>query len=148
MKNLILAAALGALTLTPAALAETHEVRMLNVGSDRQPMVFEPAYLEIAPGDTVTFINVMGAHNAQTVPGMLPDGAEGFEGRMAQDISFTPTVEGVYGIKCLPHYGAGMVALIKVGEGDASNLAAASEVRHPGRARDRFAALIEQASAE
>jgi pseudoazurin len=148
MKTLLLSAALGALALTPAALAETHEVRMLSIGSDRQPMVFEPAYLEVEPGDTVTFVNAMGAHNAQSVDGMLPDGAEAFEGRMAQDVSFTPTEEGVYGIKCLPHYGAGMVALIKVGDGEAANLGAASEVRHPGRARDRFAALIDQAEAD
>lgn len=144
MKNLILSAALGALALTPAAMAETHEVRMLSVGSEGQPMVFEPAYLEIAPGDTVTFINAQGAHNAQSINGMMPEGAEGFEGRMAQDVSFTPTVEGVYGIKCMPHYGAGMVALIKVGEGEPSNLEDASAVRHPGRSRDRFEDLLAQ----
>ena len=148
MKKLVLSAALGALALTPAALAEDHEIQMLNVGSDGQPMVFEPAYLEIAPGDTVTFINAQGAHNAQTIDGMLPEGAEGFVGGMRQDVSFTPAEEGVWGIKCMPHYGAGMVALIKVGEGEAANLAEAQEVRHPGRARGRFEALFAQAEAD
>lgn len=148
MKKLLLSAALGAFALTPAALAENHEIQMLNVGSDGQPMAFEPAYLEIDPGDTVTFVNAQGAHNAQTIDGMLPEGAEGFRGGMRQDVSFTPTEEGVWGIKCMPHYGAGMVALIKVGEGEASNLDAAREVRHPGRAGQRFDALFEQAEAD
>ncbi len=148
MKNLLLFAALGALALTPVAFAEDHEVQMLNAGSDGQPMVFEPAYLEVESGDTVTFVNAMGAHNAQSVDGMLPEGVEGFRGGMNQDVSFTVTDKGVYGVKCMPHYGAGMVALIKVGDGDAANLDEARSVRHPGRARDRFEALFEQAAAD
>jgi pseudoazurin len=148
MKNLLVSAALGALALTPAALAEDHEIQMLNVGSDGQPMVFEPAYLEIAPGDTVTFVNAQGAHNAQTIDGMIPEGGEGFRGGMRQDVSFTPTEEGVWGIKCMPHYGAGMVALIKVGDGEAANLEAAQGVRHPGRAGGRFDELFAQAEAD
>ncbi|MGX6646753.1 pseudoazurin [Maricaulaceae bacterium MS644] len=148
MKNLLLSAALGVLALTPAAFAEDHEIQMLNAGSDGQPMVFEPAYLEVQPGDTVTFVNAMGAHNAQSIDGMLPEGVEGFAGRMNQDVSFTVTEEGVYGVKCMPHYGAGMVALIKVGDGEAANLDEARSVRHPGRARDRFEALLEQAAAD
>lgn len=148
MKNLFMAAALGALAMTPAALAEDHEIRMLNAGSDGQPMVFEPAYLEVAPGDTVTFVNAQGAHNAQSIDTMLPDGAESFVGGMNQDVSFTPTEAGLYGIKCMPHYGAGMVALIKVGDGEAPNFDDAASVRHPGRARARFETLIEQAEAD
>ncbi len=142
-----LAATLAATPAAPGALAEDHRIEMLNAGPDGEPMVFEPAYLEVEPGDTVTFVNVQGAHNAQTIDGMVPQGAEGFRGGMRQDVSFTPQQEGVYGIKCMPHYGAGMVALIKVGEGDAPNLEQASEVRHPGRARTRFEDLFEQAEA-
>lgn len=149
MKKLILSAALGAMVLAPAAFAqEEHRVEMRNAGSDRQPMVFEPAYLEIAPGDTVVFVNAMGAHNAQSIPGMWPEGAEEFVGAMNQDATYTFTEEGVYGIKCLPHYGAGMVALIKVGDGEAPNLAEAAGVRQPGRARQRMADMIAQAEAD
>lgn len=148
MKSLILSAVLGAAILAPAAVAETHEIQMLNAGSDRQPMVFEPAYLEVAVGDTITFVNAMGAHNAQTIDGMIPEGVEGFAGAMNQDVSFTVTEEGLYGVKCLPHYAAGMVALIKVGDGEAPNFEAASSVRHPGRARTRMADLLAQAEAD
>jgi len=148
MKTRLITAALGALMLAPAALAEDHEIRMLNAGPDGDPMVFEPAYLEIEPGDTVTFVNAQGAHNAQTIDGMIPDGGEGFRGGMRQDVSFTPEAEGVWGIKCMPHYGAGMVALIKVGDGDAANLDDAASVRHPGRARSRFEDLFDMARAD
>jgi len=147
MKKLILSAALGAMVMAPAAFAEEHVIEMRNMGSDRQSMVFEPAYLEVEPGDTVTFVNAMGVHNAQTIDGMLPEGVEGFVGDMNSDVSFTASEEGLYGIKCMPHYGMGMVALIKVGDGEAPNLETAASVRHPGRARIRMADLLEQAAA-
>lgn len=147
MKTLFaLAAAASAIALSAGpALAEDHEVRMLTRGSDGTPMVFEPAYLEVAPGDTVTFVATDPTHNAQTLPGMLPEGAEGFTGRMNQDVTVTLTEEGVYGVKCLPHYAMGMVAVIKVGEGEPANLAEASAVRHPGRARQAFGQLLSEA---
>ena len=43
------------LTLASSAFAQTHEVLMKNRGS-AGPMVYEPDYLEIQPGDTVKFI--------------------------------------------------------------------------------------------
>lgn len=148
MKTLLaLATGLAAIGIaaTPAS-AEEHQIRMLTRGSEGQPMVFEPTYLEIAPGDTVTFVATDPTHNAQSIPGMLPDGAEGFAGRVNQEISVTLTQEGVYGVKCLPHYGMGMVALIKVGGDEPANLAEASAVRHPGRARLAFAELLAEAA--
>lgn len=148
MKTLLaLATGLAAIGLAAApASAEEHQIRMLTRGSDGAPMVFEPAYLEVAPGDTVTFLATDPTHNAQSIPGMLPGGADGFAGRVNQDISVTLTQEGVYGVKCLPHYGMGMVAVIKVGEGEPANLAEASAVRHPGRAWTAFAELLAQAA--
>ena len=143
MKKLILSAAFGAMVMAPAAFAEEHVIEMRNTGSDRQPMVFEPAYLEIAPGDTVTFVNAMGVHNAQTIDGMLPEGVEGFVGDMNSDVSFIASEEGLYGIKCLPHYGLGMVAVSQVGD-DTANLEAARAVRHPARANQRMPELLSQ----
>lgn len=146
--QMILAASLLATTMsTGAALAETHEIRMLNRGEDGQMMVFEPAYLEIEPGDTVTFLPTEPSHNAESILNMVPEGGATFKGRINQEISVTYTEEGVYGIKCLPHYGLGMVALIKVGDGEAPNLGDAAGVRHPGRANQRFHELFELAEA-
>lgn len=47
--------ALCLLALTTSAFAQTHEVLMKNRGS-AGPMVYEPDYLEIQPGDTVKLI--------------------------------------------------------------------------------------------
>ncbi|TGY89280.1 pseudoazurin [Marinicauda algicola] len=143
---LALTTGLAAMALSAgAASAEEHRIEMLTRGSDGTAMVFEPAYLEVAPGDTVTFVATDPTHNAQSIPGMLPEGADGFTGRMNQDVSVTLTQEGVYGVKCLPHYGMGMVAVIKVGEGEPANLAEAAAVRHPGRARQVFQDLLARA---
>lgn len=127
---------------TMAGAAE-HEVKMLNVGSDGERMVFEPAYLKVEPGDTVTFLPTDKSHNAESILGMMPEGAEAFKGRINQEISVTFDESGVYGIKCLPHYALGMVALIEVGD-DLPNLDDAMEVQNPGQAAARMAVLFEQ----
>src|SRR5690606_12111270 len=56
MKNKILpiVAVLAVLFAAPAFGAD-HTVKMLNQGADGM-MVFEPAFLKVAPGDTVTFV--------------------------------------------------------------------------------------------
>ena len=43
-------------------------------------------------------------HNAETIPGMLPEGADPFKGAINEEVVYTVEAEGVYGIKCLPHY--------------------------------------------
>ncbi|WP_339740324.1 pseudoazurin [uncultured Maricaulis sp.] len=143
MKHLFLSAMLVGLLTTGAAVAEDHQVQMLNRGSDG-PMVFVPAFLQIAPGDTVTFLPTNPSHNAETIPGMLPDGAAAFTGAMNQPVTATFDQVGVYGIRCAPHYAAGMVALIEVGDGTSVNGAAAAAVRHPGLARRRMGVLISE----
>ena len=57
-----------------------------------------------------------------------------------QEIAVTFEQAGVYGIKCLPHYGMGMVAMIVVGM--PANEAEAKAVTHPGRAKQIFATLF------
>lgn len=68
-KGLGLAAA--AMLITTPALAADFEVHMLNKGKDGV-MVFEPASLKIAAGDTVTFIPTDKGHNVETIKGMVP----------------------------------------------------------------------------
>ena len=65
--------------LSGAALAESHEVQMLNTGSDGV-MVFEPAVLSINPGDSVTFKATNPDHNSESMEGMMPKGAKGWQG--------------------------------------------------------------------
>jgi pseudoazurin len=125
------------------ALAADHEVKMLNRG-EAGMMVFEPAYLEVAPGDTVTFVPTDASHNAETIPGMLPEGAEPFAGKMNKAVTVTFEAEGVYGYKCKPHLPMGMVGVVVVGD-PAANLAEAGEAKLPGKAKKVMAALLEEA---
>jgi len=134
-------AALLAVFLAPAAHAETFEVRMLNKG-EAGAMVFEPAYIAAAPGDTITFLPTDKGHNAATIKGMIPDGAETFKSKLNKEFSVTLTEEGLYGIMCTPHFGLGMVALIQVGE--AVNLDAVAAVKQRGKAKARFEPLFAQ----
>jgi pseudoazurin len=113
-KSSVTALALGTL-MASAAYAEDHEVMMLNRG-DAGAMVYEPAFLQIAPGDTVTFIPTDRGHNAEAIEGMIPEGAELFSGRINEEITVTFDVEGLYGIRCTPHFAMGMVMTIAVGE--------------------------------
>lgn len=126
-----------------AARAAEHEVQMLNRGEEGM-MVFEPAFLQIAPGDTVRFVPTNPGHNAETVRGMIPDDAEPFKGRVGQEIAVTFDVEGAYGYMCLPHVAMGMVGLIVVGE-DPANLDEAEAARVPPKARERFDGYFAQA---
>jgi pseudoazurin len=137
-------AAVAALPATARA-ATTIEVHMKNSG-EAGPMVFEPGLIEIATGDTVKFIQTDKGHNAESIADILPEGAEKFKGKINEEIDVTFTVPGVYGIKCLPHFAMGMVALVVVG-GDTSNLEAAKTARLPGKARERIDAAIAQIGA-
>ena len=143
-RKLVLGAAGAALLAAPAWAAD-YEVKMLNKGADNQPMVFEPAFLKIKPGDTVRFVPTDKGHDAETIPGMLPEGAKPFKGKMSQEISVTFDAPGVYGIRCTPHFGMGMIGLIEVGD-NPSNLDAARQIKLPPIATKRMAVLFDQAA--
>ena len=123
------------------AAAETFEVQMLNRG-EAGAMVFEPSYVAAQPGDTILFVPTDPGHNAAAMKGMLPEGVETFESEMGEEFSLIVEAEGLYGIKCTPHYAMGMVALIQVGE--AVNLEAVQAVAMRGKAEDRFAEALAQ----
>jgi pseudoazurin len=132
---------LAALMLASTTFAETFEVKMLNKGTDGA-MVFEPAFLKAAVGDTITFISTDKGHNVEGMKGMLPDGVEPFKSKMGEDYSLTLAAEGIYGVKCTPHYAMGMVGLIQVGA--PVNLDAAAAVVQKGKAKTRFEPLFAQ----
>lgn len=137
----LITASLAALVLATTAYAENFDVKMLNKGVDGA-MVFEPAYVKAAVGDTITFLSTDKGHNAEGIEGMLPEGVEAFKSGMGEDYVLTLTAEGVYGIKCTPHYTMGMVALIQAGA--PVNLEAAAAVTQKGKAKSRFEPLFAQ----
>jgi pseudoazurin len=146
MSKHLVAAALAAVLvggMSMGALAADHQVQMLNKGPDGQMMAFDPAFLQVAPGDTVTFVPTDKGHSSDSIDGMIPDGATPWQGKISQGITVTLTVPGVYGYKCLPHFGLGMVGLIEVGT-NPSNLEAAKAVKLPPLAEKRMQALFAQ----
>lgn len=128
-----------AMALPVAAWAETFEVQMLNKGEEGR-MVFEPSSLRIAAGDTVRFIATDKGHNAETVDEMIPEGAEGFRGKLNEELEVTFDVEGFYGVICKPHFAMGMVMTIAVGDVDAPQ--GFLEGRVPRKAKERFEAQL------
>ena len=141
MKKMMMLAAAAVIAMAGAAGAAEHEVQMLNKG-EKGAMVFEPDFLRVEVGDTVKFVVSDKGHDAQSIPGMLPEGVEGFKGKINQEITFTVEKEGVYGIKCTPHYAMGMVMLVVAGE--PVNAEEAKAVRQPGKAKAVFADLFAQ----
>ncbi|MCA6111661.1 pseudoazurin [Bradyrhizobium cenepequi] len=139
MRRTIPLAAAAMLAMTSLAAAAEIEVKMLNRGTEGV-MVFEPALVRAEPGDTVKFVATDKGHNAETIKGMLPDGATAFAGKNGEDVSVKFEQPGVYGIKCLPHYGMGMVAMVVVGT--PGNLDQAKAVPQTGKAKQVFATLF------
>jgi len=140
----VLLGTVGAVVTTslPARAEVTdHQVQMLNKGK-KGVMVYEPNFIVAAPGDTVTFVPTDKSHNAESIKGMIPDGASAFKGKISEQITVTVEKEGVYGVKCLPHYGMGMVALIVVGQ--PVNLEQARAVKQTGKAKKVFEELLAQ----
>ena len=105
---------LALLAAAAAANAAEHEVKMLDIGSDKAPMVFEPAVLKIAPGDTVTFIPTNKGHNVESK--IVPEGAETFKSELDEKYSVKLEKEGVYVYVCPPHSMMNMAGVIQVGE--------------------------------
>lgn len=140
----LVATALVALVTAGAAQAADHEVKMLNKGA-KGAMVFEPDLIRAAVGDTVTFVPTDKSHDAESVKGMAPAGTAPFKGKISEKVTVTIDAEGVYGVKCTPHYGMGMVALIVAG--NPVNLEEAKAVKHPGKAKKTFEALLTEAAA-
>ena len=106
--------------------AEAYTVKMLNQGVNGV-MVFEPAFLKVNVGDTVTFESTDAAHNSASIPGMIPSGASPWNGQLSRDISVTFEIPGVYGYQCTPHAMMAMVGVIQVGD-DNSNVETAKNV--------------------
>ena len=102
------------LVIPTLALAETYEVQMLNRNANGS-MVYDPPYLNIQVGDRVKFVATRPGHNAVSIQGMIPEGAMAIKGRLNEELTVTLDVEGLYGIKCTPHFAMGMVMVIEVG---------------------------------
>lgn len=109
MKKLVLLLSLAA---SFQVFAADHEVKMLNFG-DAGSMVFEPDYIKIQPGDTVTFKATNTSHFVESKT--VPEGADKFLSELDQDFTVKLDKEGVYVYVCPPHRMMNMTGLIQVG---------------------------------
>ena len=131
MKLGLAVAAIVACLLSSGAEAREWQVKMVNKGP-KGGMEFVPALIVAKPGDTVKFLATDRGHNAESIAGMIPPGATPFKGRINEEIVVKLTVPGLYGYKCLPHLGMGMVGLIQVGRPVNRAAVAQGAARLPG----------------
>ncbi|MEM7289129.1 MAG: pseudoazurin [Rhizobiaceae bacterium] len=120
------------------AEAKTVEVRMYTKDPDNKKNrnVFLPRIVKISPGDTVKFVASERGHNSESTKGMLPEGTEGWKGKISKDIEVTFDKPGIYGYHCTPHRTLGMVgAVIVEGDGMTDNLEAAKAAKQRGKAK-------------
>lgn len=96
-----------------SVLAANHEVKMLDNGKDGS-MVFEPGFLKVNPGDTVTFKPVNKGHWVQSKA--IPEGAKAFLSKEDQTFTVKLDKEGVYVYTCPPHRMMNMNGIIQVGK--------------------------------
>ncbi|WP_416191689.1 pseudoazurin [Neisseria sp. CCUG12390] len=101
------------LTASAGAFAANHEVKMLDTGKDGG-MVFEPAVIKAAVGDTVTFKPTHKGHWVQSKA--VPEGAEAFLSELDKEFTLKLTKEGVYVYTCPPHRLMNMSGVIQVGK--------------------------------
>lgn len=144
MRNHLILALIVAAGFAVEASAAEITVEMLNKG-EKGGMVFQPDFVKAAPGDTVRFVSVDKGHNAESIKGMLPPGVEPFKSKISEEFVLTIGADGLYGIKCTPHYGMGMVMLIAAGE--SVNDAEARAVKQTGKAKQRFVEIFAQLDA-
>ncbi|EKU75677.1 MULTISPECIES: pseudoazurin [Sphingobium] len=138
-------AIIGGLAMASAmpAAAKDITVHMKNKGADGA-MVFEPSFVKAAPGDVIHFQPTDPSHNAETISTMLPAGATPMKGAMNKEAVLTVSKPGLYGIKCMPHYSMGMVALVQVGKPTAADVTAAKAAKLPPFAAKRMNAALSQ----
>ncbi len=146
MKSLVLSVATAAALAGPA-FAETIEVEMLNRTEDGRNMAFSEELIMAEVGDVIRFVPTDKGHNAQSVEGAIPEGQDGFEGKINEAVEYEITEPGVTAVICLPHVGLGMAAVIVAG-GDLSNAAAVREASIRGRSDDKVDELLDRAQEE
>lgn len=115
-----------------AAHSAEHEIKMLNFG-EKGGMVFEPGFLKVEPGDTVTFIPTNSGH---WVKGLIqPEGSTLLESKMDETYTVTLNDEGIYVYACPPHMMMSMAGVIQVGA--ATNMDDVT-AKAPGHSRRMF----------
>lgn len=125
-------------SITTLSYAAEHTVKMLNQNT-WGTMVFEPSFLQVEVGDTVTFEPTDPGHNAATINYMMPWKGNRYRGEISKPITMTINKAGFYGVACTPHLTMGMVMIIQAGDGDIAEFKIPKTL--PKQAKLRFNAI-------
>ena len=91
---------------------------------------------------------VASVFSAAFIANVANAGVEGWKGKLNKSLEITVTEPGVYGYKCQPHFGLGMVGMFVV-TGAPANLETAKAVKVRGRKpKKAFKKLFEQATVQ
>lgn len=127
---------LAAIVVPHLATAAEHIVEMRNRDDAKNSMAFQPGFVKVDVGDTVKFVPTDKSHNTESVLEVWPEGVPPVKGAFSKEVVFTAEKEGLYVLKCAPHYGMGMVVLVQVGK--PVNLDKIKEYKATGLAKKRL----------
>ena len=99
---------------SPVTHGAEYTIDAVTTDANGEMMVFNPGYLKVEVGDTVTFKPSDASHNAESF--VSPSAESAFITAMGETARVTFSQEGVYLYKCTPHFVLGMVGVIQVGE--------------------------------
>ena len=147
--GLVLPAAL-AVMLSTAAMAMGVRVDQITDPSATAAtgmFFFEPNFVEIAPGEEITFLNSRADHTVTSIKGLWNEDTPtvSIGGKPSATVRFDHP--GIYGITCRRHGRYGMAMFVKVGEPDdidGVRQAVEDAPRLPKRAKATLMRLVEE----
>ena len=144
LARITMVAAIAGALMAPVAYAAEYEVHMLAKDANGRFAQYEPAFLKVQPGDTVTFISSDALDNTESIPELIPQSAENWTGDLGKNVSVSFETEGLYVYKCVHHVGRGMIGVVQVGDG-VQVLDAAAVSKLPAQAKARLDVLLTEA---
>jgi pseudoazurin len=127
---------LAAIIVPHIAGAAEHIIEMRNKDDAGNAMAFQPGFLKVDVGDTVKFVPTDKGHNVESVADVWPEGVAKVKSPFSKEFVFNAEKDGLYVMKCTPHYGMGMVVLVQVGK--PVNLDKIKEFKATGLAKKRL----------
>lgn len=127
-----------AAAITPALASVT--VEMLNKDADGNKMIYSQEIVNIAVGESITWVPTSKGHNVEIVAA-----PEGFDipkkSKNSKEVTIEFTTPGIYYYWCTPHKGMGMIGLVVV-DGDTSNKASIAKAKAMGKSKKKLKALL------
>ncbi len=141
-KIVVVLSVLCALSLTVAA--ENIQVKLLTTGSDGQAFVFEPLFVKVKVGDTITYTPVQKAgHTSVSI--LVPAGAKPWKAVPDTEIKVKIEKPGIYLVACDVHKALGMVSVIQADKAvnlDEAKKKAAEVSAKMSLGKDRYAKAL------